>query len=619
VGRALGHTWTAMDDGNGNHDLMAGDPWYLKRFFVDGHEYNVVAVHAVPSLVGGPPELKYITIRTPVPKVNFINREDSQKLEGYFLGTVLGVDTSMVSLMPPFNFDHTIVEDIQALPETALYDGEEESVFANEHFYDSDCRGELIKPVRPLEVRIVDEDREPQFLGELKEKYWEEIARPPEEVWQTEQWHTVPDQYTEVQLPQGQKYLLTSDWESDESRVHYYTCCDDWPDPMEQCHPDIPSPNTFLPDCTNQSPYFEATSRQPLRVKFWYDPADTRDIYVNTWQGPWPQPTPTPTPSPTPPPGATGTITGKVILQGRTNHSGAVVTAGGVSATSNSSGYYTLSGVPAGTSSVAADMDPGYLEHVRTNVVLMPNDLLVLPDVLLLGGDTDDNCLVNLFDLVKVSNNYGSSPPSHPQADINGNGVVDIFDLVLVGVNFDQACPGPWLAPSQVRPQSIAPAHVRVLPAGPVLVPVGRSVKVTVQLEDLIDLYGADVELTFDPDILEVIDADPATPGVQIHAGAFPDPAEGTIPTNEADNTLGTVRYAVSLLSPADPVAGSGILCEITFRAKAAGTSALAFELADLSDSTGQVLERETHDGSIAASEEFALHYLPIIVKAGPR
>jgi len=34
-------------------------------------------------------EFKFITIRTPVPKVNYVNYQDSQKLEGYFLGTVL--------------------------------------------------------------------------------------------------------------------------------------------------------------------------------------------------------------------------------------------------------------------------------------------------------------------------------------------------------------------------------------------------------------------------------------------------------------------------------------------------------------------------------------------------
>ena len=82
---------------------------------------HVVALHVVPATVINPGdepyEFKYITIRTPVPKVNFINFEDSQKLEGYHRGVVWGVDTSVISVMPPFNFPHTGMEDIQALRE----------------------------------------------------------------------------------------------------------------------------------------------------------------------------------------------------------------------------------------------------------------------------------------------------------------------------------------------------------------------------------------------------------------------------------------------------------------------------------------------------------------------
>jgi len=50
IGRALGATHSAIDNGNAQHDLLpAGDPWYLKRFFVDGHEYNVTALRIVPA------------------------------------------------------------------------------------------------------------------------------------------------------------------------------------------------------------------------------------------------------------------------------------------------------------------------------------------------------------------------------------------------------------------------------------------------------------------------------------------------------------------------------------------------------------------------------------------
>lgn len=148
IGRALGATHSAIDNGNGQHDLMPGDPWYLKRFFVDGHEYNVVAVYT-PVIDYDANQMpifgfKYISIRTPVPKENFVNRQDSQKLEGYEVGRT-------ISVMPPFNSEHTIAEDI--LPD---------------HRDDHDKIGELIlRP--PLEITILEEAVEPEFFGELKE------------------------------------------------------------------------------------------------------------------------------------------------------------------------------------------------------------------------------------------------------------------------------------------------------------------------------------------------------------------------------------------------------------------------------------------------------------------
>jgi hypothetical protein len=303
IGRALGATHSAIDNGVGGHDLLPGDPWWLKRFFVDGHEYNVVAIKTVPADVVNPGdegfEFKYITIRTPVPKVNFVNDQDSQKLEGYNLGMVYGEDTSIISVMPPFNFHHTRREDIQSL---------EEWEFADSDYYVGDCMGVVESNVDPLLIRIVDEDRDEQFFGELKEKYWEYGG---EELWSTEQFHTLPDKYTDLELPAGQLYLLTSDWESDQSWAHYYGCdsINDTQDELSGLHPAIPGPNsdTLVPSL---EPFFIASVTDTLRVKFWYDPEDSKDIYKNTgYIGPTPTPTVTSTPTDTPTPTSTPTST----------------------------------------------------------------------------------------------------------------------------------------------------------------------------------------------------------------------------------------------------------------------------------------------------------------------
>jgi hypothetical protein len=587
VGRALGHTYSAMDDGSGGHDLEPGDPWYLKRFFVDGHEYNVVALRVEPAGQTNPGdedyEFKYITIRTPVPKVNFINYEDSQKLEGYYIGTVWGVDSSIISVMPPFNFPHTGMDDIQALPEKDPVTGE--FVFDNDRFFDEDCHGDVHKYKDAYEIRIVDEDTEPQFFGELKEKYNDKLDG---ELWQTEQWHVVPDEYTELRLPAGQKYLLTSNWLSDQSELVTYLCGAEAESSLSNL-------------------------QQPPRVMFWYDPEDTRDIYVNTWVGPGPGPTPTPTPSPTPPPGGTGTISGKVKLQGRTNHSGVEVRAGGVSAFSGSDGHYTISGVPVGTHDVVAEMD-GYLDHVKGSVVLTADHILVLPDVQLRGGDANNDCMVNIFDLVIVGWNYGTKPPTDLRADINGNGEVDIFDLVMVGVNLDQACPGVWESPAMAGVQAAAAAHLRVSPEEQ-QVQLGDVFTVTLELEDVAALFGADAELHFDPSVLEVVDADPVKPGVQVGWGSFPDPTQGDVVwMDEADNEAGTLRYAIGLQSGMPAAEGSGTLCVITLRAKGGGTSELTIHSAALSDENADPIEVTTHDGSVSVPP--SVLYLPVVFKS---
>ena len=344
---------------------------------------------------------------------------------------------------------------------------------------------------------------------------------------------------------------------------------------------------------------------------FWYDPTDNRDVYVNTWGEFVPVPTPTPTRTPTPRPGGTGTIIGKVKLQGRTDYRGVTVRASGVVATTDASGAYALASVPVGTFNVTAEM-PGYLKHQKSSVVLTPDAILLLPDVTLLGGDANNDCMVNIFDLVVVAWNYGSTPPSDPRADINGNNRVDIFDLVMVGKNLDQACPGSWTSPSASRAQSLQPADLRVSPAHQ-QVDVDDVFTITLALEDVSTLYAVDVQLVFNPQVLEVVDADTLVPDVQIHRGTFPNPAEGIVTKETADNEAGTIWYVVSLKNPAPPVSGSGTLCSITFRAKSVGYSGLRIQSMTLSDASPAALPGIGHDGAVRVGEWYAFTYLPML------
>lgn len=143
--------------------------------------------------------------------------------------------------------------------------------------------------------------------------------------------------------------------------------------------------------------------------------------------------TATPTPTATP---VLATIKGRVLLQGRTQHDGTVV---GLAIT-DGAGDFTLVVTP-GLYTVTARHNL-FLEASRM-VEAIGGQTVTLPTVLLLGGDTDYDGRVGLFDLVRVAAYYGETMPNDPNADLNEDGKVDLIDLILVGANYG-ATSSPW-------------------------------------------------------------------------------------------------------------------------------------------------------------------------------
>jgi len=105
---------------------------------------------------------------------------------------------------------------------------------------------------------------------------------------------------------------------------------------------------------------------------------------------------------------------------------------------------------------------------------------------------------------------------------------------------------------------------------------VGQEVRVDVLVENAPIIYGADVQVIFDPVMLEVVDADEGTPGVQPGHGDFLDPEQSYILQYLANNATGVIDYALTLVNPAPPVQGDGLLAQITFRAKAEGQTTIS-------------------------------------------
>lgn len=120
----------------------------------------------------------------------------------------------------------------------------------------------------------------------------------------------------------------------------------------------------------------------------------------------------------------------------------------------------------------------------------------------------------------------------------------------------------------------------------------GNQTTVDILADDVPSVYGVDVRLRFDPAQLEVVDSDASTPGIQLAHGDFIDPAQSFILQNRADNVAGTIDYALTLLHPAAPAQGDGILARITFRAKVDGWTTVSLEQALFGTQTGQTIPR---------------------------
>jgi hypothetical protein len=145
--------------------------------------------------------------------------------------------------------------------------------------------------------------------------------------------------------------------------------------------------------------------------------------------------------------------------------------------------------------------------------------------------------------------------------------------------------------------QSPETAVVRAVPET-VQVPEDGQVNVIIEIQEIEALYAFDLLLTFDPDVIQVVDADPDLDGVQIHYGLFLDP--GFVLRNEANNQTGTINFALTQLSPSSPKSGSGNLVVITFQGLASGSSSsLTIEETKFVRQDGSSIEVSTQQGEI--------------------
>jgi len=149
-------------------------------------------------------------------------------------------------------------------------------------------------------------------------------------------------------------------------------------------------------------------------------------------------------------------------------------------------------------------------------------------------------------------------------------------------------------------------------------VPPGQRFEVPFEVRAVEDLYAIDIEIRFDPAILQVEDANPDADGIQPALGTFLE--AGLTLFNMVDNEAGLVRFAMSQVNPAEPKSGDGIVLVLTFIAGAEGESDLEIGLLEASDRFGNAVVLEPVEAQVrvlAGAPEVVATAIPVQDQGG--
>ncbi len=106
-----------------------------------------------------------------------------------------------------------------------------------------------------------------------------------------------------------------------------------------------------------------------------------------------------------------------------------------------------------------------------------------------------------------------------------------------------------------------------------------RLLVMTVQLENVTDLYGAGIQLRYDPSQLRPRDEDQRLEGVQIAPGPLLAFDDRFVALNQADSQTGLVDFVFTQLHPAPPINEDGVLATVAF--EVIGTGPLKIEVTE--------------------------------------
>jgi len=150
-------------------------------------------------------------------------------------------------------------------------------------------------------------------------------------------------------------------------------------------------------------------------------------------------------------PYAPSEISGKIAIQGRTNYQETITfelrTPGQTTPVktyqvlTTQDGSYSLDNVSPGTYDLTAKSS-NTLRAKQGNISVVDGQTTSNINFNLLGGDCDNNNVINAFDKSILNKAFGStegSPKWDPRADLDANKVINAFDKSILNSNFGKA------------------------------------------------------------------------------------------------------------------------------------------------------------------------------------
>jgi hypothetical protein len=207
---------------------------------------------------------------------------------------------------------------------------------------------------------------------------------------------------------------------------------------------------------------------------------------------------------------------------------------------------------------------------------------------------------------MEAEDNEGGTGVAKIEYTRDSGNTVQLYTAPFI-VNTDQA--GIILAKATDRAGNeespLASALLRPLSSTVHLEPINLQLAISatdttnVQVANVSNLYGIDFRLSYDPAIVEVQDADPDEPGIQIKPGTLFEGKNYFVARNWVDPEAGVIEFIASLRDSAASIDSSGSLATITWQGVKTGTSTVMFDQAKLSNRDGAPINRHVENGII--------------------